>query len=133
MGRGSSNEVDFGGVKRHAFDAALDLAFDIAAATFHALATESMIRKLPDGTRKWYRGGKLHRTDGPAIEYADGTREWYRNGKIHRADGPAVERADGTSEWYRNGKLQRVDIPEVKKTELRQAAPRWSAGSPPPA
>ena len=27
--------------------------------------------------------GELHRTDGPAIEYADGSKEWYLNGKRH--------------------------------------------------
>ena len=33
----------------------------------------------------------------------DGTKEWYRDGKRHREDGPAIERADGTKEWYRDG------------------------------
>lgn len=47
--------------------------------------------------------GLLHRTDGPAIEYADGTSAWYVNNQLHRTDGPAVERADGTREWWANG------------------------------
>ena len=35
-----------------------------------------------DGT-KWYRNeqGQLHRTDGPAVEWADGSKEWWVNGK----------------------------------------------------
>jgi hypothetical protein len=35
---------------------------------------------------------KLHRTDGPAIEYAlmDG-KDYYFEGKRHRTDGPAIE------------------------------------------
>ena len=33
---------------------------------------------------------------------ADGDKYWYLNGKIHREDGPAVEYADGTKCWYLN-------------------------------
>jgi len=43
--------------------------------------------------------GKMHRTDGPAAEYADGTKHWCLNGKLHRTDGPACEYADGTKYW----------------------------------
>ena len=45
----------------------------------------------------------MHREDGPALECADGTKQWWRNGKLHREDCPAVERADGTNQWYLNG------------------------------
>jgi hypothetical protein len=31
----------------------------------------------PDGTKLWYLNGKLHREDGPAIEYLNGYKEWY--------------------------------------------------------
>ena len=58
--------------------------------------------------KKWIEwrnsGGKLHRKDGPAFEYADGSTEWYVDGKRHREDGPAVEFAGGTKEWYMDGK-----------------------------
>ena len=33
-----------------------------------------------DGTKHWYLNGKLHREDGPAIEYADGSKAWWLNG-----------------------------------------------------
>ena len=36
----------------------------------------------PTALRGWYQNGKLHRTDGPAIERADGTKEWYIDGKV---------------------------------------------------
>jgi hypothetical protein len=49
--------------------------------------------------------GELHRTDGPAVEYADNYREWYLNGKLHRVDGPAIEYKDGSCEWWQNGKF----------------------------
>ena len=61
----------------------------------------------------WDLDGKLHRTDGPAVERADGTRWWYLNNQRHRTDGPAVEWADGTREWYLNGK-------EITETEWKK-------------
>ena len=37
------------------------------------------------------------------IERSDGTRMWYHHDKLHRADGPAVEYPSGDLEWYLNG------------------------------
>src|SRR3990167_8678360 len=52
----------------------------------------------------WYdfESGKLHREDGPAVEWASGGKEWDRNGKLHREDGPACEYANGSKYWYLN-------------------------------
>jgi antitoxin component YwqK of YwqJK toxin-antitoxin module len=66
------------------------------------------------GTKRWYLNGKLHREDGPAVEWADGTKAWYLNGKLHREDGPAIEYTDGTKKWYLNGELHREDGPAVE-------------------
>jgi len=55
------------------------------------------------GHKAWYQNDKLHRTDGPAIEYAYGDKAWYQNGKLHRTDGPAVEYSDGGKAWYLGG------------------------------
>jgi hypothetical protein len=55
------------------------------------------------GDKYWYLNDKLHRVDGPAIEYANGSKFWYLNGKRHRVDGPAVEWADGSKSWYLDG------------------------------
>lgn len=33
------------------------------------------------GQRRWCRHGKLHRTEGPAVEYGDGRVEYYVNGR----------------------------------------------------
>lgn len=60
------------------------------------------MKEYPDGTRQWWLNGKLHRTDGPAIEWADGTRQWWLNGELHRTDGPAIEWSNGTRAWYLN-------------------------------
>ena len=56
-----------------------------------------------NGDKAWYLNGKLHRTDGPAIEGADGYKAWWLNGKLHRTDGPAIEYANGDKAWYLNG------------------------------
>ena len=60
--------------------------------------------KINPRSRWYYFNDKLHRENGPAVEYGDGTKDWFLNGKRHREDGPAVEWADGTKEWYLNGK-----------------------------
>ncbi len=35
----------------------------------------------------WYKNGKRHRKDGPAVIWGDGSQFWYKNGKRHREDG----------------------------------------------
>jgi len=66
------------------------------------------------GNKQWYLNGKIHREDGPAIEYPDGTKEWYFNGKLHREDGPALEYPNGSKLWYVNDKPHRIDGPAVE-------------------
>jgi len=69
------------------------------------------------GTKRWYNdNGKLHRTDGPAIEYLSGQKQWHHNGLLHRVDGPAVEWADGGETWYLNGLMHRADGPAYEGT-----------------
>jgi hypothetical protein len=67
------------------------------------------------GTKRYFNEqGQLHRTDGPAVEYADGTKAWYVNDKLHRTDGPAYEWADGSKAWYVNGQRHRPDGPAIE-------------------
>lgn len=56
------------------------------------------------GDKIWYIEGKRHRLDGPAVEYADGDKQWWVEGRCHRLDGPAVEWAGGAKHWYIEGK-----------------------------
>ena len=58
------------------------------------------IAEWPDGSKRWYVDGKLHRVDGPAVEWHDGTKQWFVDDKRHRVDGPAWEGFDGSKEWY---------------------------------
>ena len=57
------------------------------------------------GNIEWKnKAGELHRTNGPAIEWADGGKFWYCNGELHRdGDLPAVEFANGKVEYWRHG------------------------------
>jgi hypothetical protein len=66
------------------------------------------------GNAYWYKDGKIHREDGPAVELTDCSNKWYINGKLHRVDGPAVEETNPRAKkWYLNGKLHREDGPAI--------------------
>lgn len=45
---------------------------------------------------------RLHREDGPAVEWKSGIKEWWLDGKQHREDGPAVIKKSGHREWWLN-------------------------------
>jgi hypothetical protein len=74
------------------------------------------------GNKRFWANGHLHRTDGPAIEYAGGDNFWMLNGDLHRTDGPAIEYADGTKSWFQNGVRHRTDGPAV---EYANGTPIW--------
>lgn len=61
------------------------------------------VRVYPNGTRKWWFEGKLHREGGPAIEWSDGVKEWWFKGKRHREGGPAVVYPDNIKKWFLHG------------------------------
>lgn len=67
----------------------------------------SMLKIRSNGDKFWYnKQGKLHRLDGPAIEFANGDKEWWINGKRHREDGPAVI-AGENEYWFLNDILSK--------------------------
>lgn len=55
----------------------------------------------------FFKNKKLHRLDGPAIEYSDGSYVWCKDGRLHREDGPAYhynsKSGDELNEWWYNG------------------------------
>jgi hypothetical protein len=65
----------------------------------------------------YYLNDKLHRIDGPAIEYCEGDKSWYQNGELHRIDGQAYECVNGHKEWWQNDKLYRIDGPAVEYSD----------------
>ena len=64
----------------------------------------------------WMLTGRIHREDGPAVEYADGSKYWFRRGARHREDGPAAIYSDGSKEWWVNDYRHRNDGPAVEYT-----------------
>ena len=79
--------------------------------------TEKYYVEVNDDGTYWYEwpgtDRRLHRTDGPAVEYSDGRRDWYQNGQLHRTDGPAVDWPNRYRAWLQNGLLHRLDGPAV--------------------
>jgi hypothetical protein len=55
------------------------------------------------GNKFWKnRKEKIHRIDGPAVEWIGGGMAWYVNGERHREDGPATIYENGDKEWWIN-------------------------------
>ena len=59
---------------------------------------EYTVKVYPNGTKYWFLHDKLHREDGPAMEWANGDKYWYLNGKDYvteeehkRMTSPVVE------------------------------------------
>ena len=76
---------------------------------------EEYIVRVYDNRTEWYnKAYKLHRLDGPAVEWSNGTKEWWQNDQLHRLDGPTVEDSDGTKSWYQKGKRHRLDGPAIE-------------------
>lgn len=78
---------------------------------------ERYILHHADGTKGWYLHGKLHRDEGPAVEYVDGSKEWFQCGKRHRIDAPAIEWISGTKEWWQHGYLHHTNGPAVEYSD----------------
>jgi hypothetical protein len=69
---------------------------------------------------EYFKNGKHHRENGPAIEWVAGNKCWYINGKHHRENGPAIEWADGSKEWFLNGRIYlehewKIELEKLKK------------------
>ena len=57
-----------------------------------------------NGSKSWWVKGELHRENGPSLEWSNGYRAWFLNGIRHRVNGPAREDVSGNKEWWLNGK-----------------------------
>jgi hypothetical protein len=45
------------------------------------MSEQPKMHVLADGSKSWRLNGELHRSDGPAVEWADGSKSWRLNGK----------------------------------------------------
>ena len=68
-----------------------------------------------NGNQSWRnQNGQLDRSGGPAV-IENGTKSWYKNGKLHREDGAAIERNCGSREYWFNGeKITKEKLESVK-------------------
>ena len=66
----------------------------------------------PSGTF-WRRKGKLHREDGPAVEYANGTKEWWINDE-KLTKGEFLKRKKGPCD----GKVVEIDGKKYKLVSI---------------
>jgi hypothetical protein len=93
------------------------------------------------GTKFWYKEGRFHRLDGPAIEYTNGRKFWYIDGteyyeedwkkevekskvlKLKNGDSipqkytGCVEYGNGDKCWYKEGKWHRLDGPAIERAD----------------
>jgi len=65
-----------------------------------------------NNSEEWWINGKRHRLDGPAVIDKRG-KFWYQKGNLHREDGPAIVRHNRDKEWWVNGKKHRSDGPAI--------------------
>jgi hypothetical protein len=65
------------------------------------------------GRTTWFRFGREHREDGPAVIRDDGGTEWFRDGDLHREDDPAVTCSSGAEQWWINGMPHRDFGPAI--------------------
>jgi len=71
----------------------------------------TVTHQTADGTKIYYRQGKLHNTNGPAVIYPDGSEMYYTAGDLHSLQKkgkpqPAIKLADGTEIWFEKGILK---------------------------
>lgn len=64
---------------------------------------------------EYYKNGKLHREDGPAVIYNNGRKEWWVNGRRHREGGPAVEWINGTNQYWTHGRYWGDNPPTLQE------------------
>ncbi len=69
------------------------------------------------GDKRWFFNDRLHREDGPAVEWANGSKSWWMHGKRHRENGPAIERTDGYKAWWVNHISHREDGPAIEHAD----------------
>lgn len=69
-----------------------------------------------------FESGKLHRENGPAVEWAEHTHEgfhwagyagYWNDGVRHRIGGPASVWSNGNEHWWEDGLRHRIDGPAV--------------------
>ena len=83
--------------------------------------TYEEIREMWATEITWYKDGRPHKEDGPAIigPEKNGTRTycWFLYGKRHREDGPAVVYSNGKEEYWIDDEKIKLEIMEAIQNE----------------
>ena len=74
---------------------------------------EYTVRVYSSGSKYWYLNDKLHREDGPAIDWVYGANEWYLYGEFLTE----AEHKAATSNSTCEGKIVEID---GKKYQLKE-------------
>ena len=86
------------------------------------------IVEVLDHRSEWrdFDSKKLHRIDGPAVEYANGVKEYWVDGRLHRIDGrlhridgPAFEYTNGVKEYWVDG-IELTEDQFLTRTTLKE-------------
>lgn len=87
--------------------------FDYKLSAFNATSLDEF--KVADLSYAFFKNKKLHRLDGPAIQWDDGCYVWCKDGKLHREDGPACywPLNSKTEEWFYEGEY--IDVETNKQ------------------
>ena len=80
------------------------------------MTSKSICETNAYGTKFWYLNGKMHREDGPAIEWPSGDKWWYLNGNRLTEEEFNKHLADKKVSCA--GKVVEVDGKKYKLTEV---------------
>ena len=65
--------------------------------------------------KEWYKNGKLHRINGPAVEYKNGCKKWYKNGILYKECGPDIIFDRIQKKWFINKKLMEYSLTRISE------------------
>lgn len=78
-----------------------------------------LIFSYPNGDKRWYLDGRLHREGGPAIEYGNGDKGWYLHGTPHRLDGPAFDFAERQTYFFEGHQISQEASEKIARRTHR--------------
>lgn len=102
------------------------------------MSEKDSITELPNGKMEcswggtiWFKDKKVHRDNGPAIEFPDGSWTHYANGRASREDGPAHFCAITKSiSWCLGGKTYSFDtwckVLRLSNEDILKLRLRWA-------
>ena len=75
------------------------------------------VKVYDEGHKLWHLEEKLHREDGPAVEWADGSKEWYLNDN-HYTEAECQAEMNKRNPSNCEGKVVEIDGKKYTLTEV---------------